>query len=421
MTGMSGFTIGSLKKSLPGAVNVLPTGRPTMSNALNQMRSVRLGNGGSTAIESSLDFPRHHPPPPPPTSPPPVPMAESIAGNTAGSGAPTSSTTIERSSRTVPNPTPKVPSQDERMHLLTLNPREFVKYRPESVAAAGEPSNTSNIIAAGLDNTPTTTTTTNDASTADAVFSGILTIHLLAARGLRSQANQCQFRDLYAVIECERMHKARTVVRSGESSFDWDERFDVELFEVAEISFLLYSWDTQQRHRLCYKGHVRLSALAINRVSSHSLALKMEPKGTLYVKFAYRSLRECFARRPPSSSVSMATGEDKVAVNHPLAPPAQTLFGVPLEQLVARESSGANIPLLIKKCVEQVELRGIGLVGVYRICGSAARKRLLREAFERNCWLVELDAEHVPDINVVTSEYTLFLLLLWAFVFWRPT
>ena len=30
---------------------------------------------------------------------------------------------------------------------------------------------------------------------------------------------------------------------------------------------------------------------------------------------------------------------------------------------------------------------------------------MLREAFEKNAWLVDLSLDHVPDINVITSEF----------------
>lgn len=98
------------------------------------------------------------------------------------------------------------------MHLLTLNPREFFKYKYEkSMANSRENVDQLN----ELEIKP---------------YSGLLYIHLLAGRGLRSQTNELisganlsTYRDLYCVIECDRAHKARTVVRSGESSFDWDE------------------------------------------------------------------------------------------------------------------------------------------------------------------------------------------------------
>lgn len=75
-------------------------------------------------------------------------------------------------------------------------------------------------------------------------FSGLLWIHLLSGRGLKpTTSHSDHFRDLYCVIECDRVHKARTVIRTGEHSFDWDEVFEIDLVENREIAFLLYTWD----------------------------------------------------------------------------------------------------------------------------------------------------------------------------------
>jgi hypothetical protein len=60
-------------------------------------------------------------------------------------------------------------------------------------------------------------------------------------------------RDLYCVLECDRVHKARTVVRTGDLVFDWDETFELDLVDNRELDLLIYSWDPQYRHKLCYK------------------------------------------------------------------------------------------------------------------------------------------------------------------------
>ncbi|XP_064477488.1 rho GTPase-activating protein 100F-like isoform X2 [Ornithodoros turicata] len=232
---------------------------------------------------------------------------------------------------------------------LSLNPREFLKYRPEKEAES--------VLAGG--------------------FSGLLWLHLLGARGLRGHGP----RDLYCVIETDRAHKARTVVRSGDHSFDWDEVFELDLVDNTTVSFLLYSWDPQSRHKLCYKGTVHLLS-ALREAPTHSLALRLEPRGALYLKLRYRDPRHTFQR---------------TANYNPSA-----VFGAPLEALVGREKG--ILPLVVQRCVQQVEARGLDIVGIYRLSGSAVRKRMLREAIERNgAWKVDLSAEHVPDINVVTS------------------
>lgn len=60
-------------------------------------------------------------------------------------------------------------------------------------------------------------------------------------------------RDLYCVLECDRVHKARTVVRTGDIVFDWDETFELDLMGNRDLDLLIYSWDPQYRHKLCYK------------------------------------------------------------------------------------------------------------------------------------------------------------------------
>lgn len=45
-------------------------------------------------------------------------------------------------------------------------------------------------------------------------------------------------------------------------------------------------------------------------------------------------------------------------------------------------------------------------MGLYRLCGSAAVKKELRDAFEKDSAAVTLDEELYPDINVITGERT---------------
>ncbi|KAA0197911.1 hypothetical protein HAZT_HAZT006161 [Hyalella azteca] len=211
--------------------------------------------------------------------------------------------------------------------------------------------------------------------------SGILWVHLLAGRGLKA-AGRAEFRDLYCVLECDRVHKARTVVRTGDHNFDWDETFDLDLINNKELDFLIYSWDPQFRHKLCYKGSVHLVSL-LKEAPLHQLALKVEPRGTLYLKLSYTPPVTAFIRSPKLRK--------------------SAVFGVDLDTVSQRESGGSAVPLVIARCVAEVERRGLDIIGLYRLCGSATKKRLLRDAFERNPRLVDLSADNVPDINVITG------------------
>lgn len=81
------------------------------------------------------------------------------------------------------------------------------------------------------------------------------------------------------------------------------------------------------------------------------------------------------------------------------------LFGVSLESVVEQENSGFLVPLLVKRCTSEIEKRGLDIIGLYRLCGSETKKKMLRESFEADPEAVDLSSENVPDINVITSKW----------------
>ena len=80
------------------------------------------------------------------------------------------------------------------------------------------------------------------------------------------------------------------------------------------------------------------------------------------------------------------------------------LFAVALETVVKRERSSFNVPVIVKKCIDEVDKRGLDHVGIYRLCGSAKRKKQLKDEFTENPKAVDLSADNVSDINVITGE-----------------
>jgi len=190
--------------------------------------------------------------------------------------------------------------------------------------------------------------------------SGAVQVHIYCAHGLRSTSFRTTLRDLYSVVEIDAVSRARTMVRTGAINFDWDEAFDVDLDAARRLSFLVYSWDPHVRHRLCFSGVVPLSQLLDG--PRQRLAVALEPKGVLYVELDYRDAPTTLRRTP-------AVRRDAV-------------FGVALAELVARERSSLEVPLVVQRCVEEVERRGMDHVGIYRLCGSAKRKQQLREELE---------------------------------------
>jgi len=205
-------------------------------------------------------------------------------------------------------------------------------------------------------------------------------------------------------VEVDHIHKARTVVRSGGVNFDWDEKFELDLANNLEVEFLVYSWDPQLRHRLCYRSSMRLAALFGKGQTFQQVALRMHPAGTLYLTLRFTDLREAYdrSRNPPLPGLSPVVVPSMVRAGG--VPAGVTkLFGCALEGVLERETSGFAVPLLVKRCTDEVEKRGLDIIGIYRLCGSETKKQMLRDAFEEAPELVDLSSENVPDINVITG------------------
>ncbi len=213
------------------------------------------------------------------------------------------------------------------------------------------------------------------------LLDGLLVVHIYCGHGLKS--SRTMLRDLYCVLEVDGINKARTMIRTGAINFDWDECFEVDLEHAREVAYLVYSWDPNTRHRLCFSGSMLLNSFLGKAGKGHKVALKLEPKGVLYLECAYRE---------PSVSLQRVPTLRKSA-----------LFGTDLETLIKREKSGLNVPILVMRCIEEVERRGLDHVGIYRLCGSAKRKAVLKDELERNVCSVDLSQDGVSDINVITG------------------
>ncbi|XP_052120134.1 rho GTPase-activating protein 100F isoform X1 [Frankliniella occidentalis] len=328
-----------------------------------------------------------------------------------------------RHSGTLSRTSSSVVPESTRSRIMEINPSEFLKYKMDK---AGSVTNVPGAAGVGPGDL------LGDAGTPG--VSGLLWVHLLAGRGLRASGSGSAattpstpsapsplgsgnaMRDLYCVLECDRVHKARTVVRTGDLVFDWDETFELDLVANRELDFLIYSWDPQYRHKLCYKGSVHLSSL-LRQSPIHQLALKIEPRGTLYLRLRHTDPHSTFSRKHATATHPLLTRPGGKS----LAATAGLLFGVDLESVVNRENisggvpggvptsvslatqGASQVPLIIRRCVEEIERRGLDIIGLYRLCGSATKKRILREAFERNARTVDLTPDNVPDINVITG------------------
>ncbi|KAA3675296.1 Rho GTPase-activating protein SYDE [Paragonimus westermani] len=297
-------------------------------------------------------------------------------------------------------------------------------------------------------------------------LSGILVIDLVAGNGLSS--SQVLLRDLYCVIEMDSIRKARSMIRTSTSYFEWNEVFELDMDENRFLAFLLYQWDPRTKHRLCFYGGIDLRnlvqrlakipqnctvssnlinqpprqnfllspALSMIPTNFDKIALQLEPRGVLYLEFTHYPLDRVYHRYQPTVSTSLqhASISDDV------------LFGVPIDELIERERVIAQlmrtrypasvtavssltpehvpyVPLFIRKCIEEIDRRGTDVVGIYRLTGSVWMKLQVRDLFNRITKstlraifrgdrkaveaiieAVDLSAERVPDIHALTGK-----------------
>ncbi|XP_062383056.1 rho GTPase-activating protein SYDE1 [Sardina pilchardus] len=230
-------------------------------------------------------------------------------------------------------------------------------------------------------------------------MSGLLTVHLLGVEELtRAAARADAGKEVFCAIQVDGVTRARTsLLTCRGATLPLNHTFNLELERARLLKLVVLTPVTgtagtgqptngsvaPTRNRVCCLGAVAIPPL-FRGSRSQQLCVRLEPRGLLYVKL---TLLEQWEAPPPRLSE--------------LPPPS--VFGVELRHLVDKEGSALQVPLLIQKCVAEIEKRGLKVVGLYRLCGSAAVKKELRDAFERDSTAVILNEDLYPDINVITG------------------
>ncbi|XP_032872979.1 rho GTPase-activating protein SYDE2-like [Amblyraja radiata] len=214
-------------------------------------------------------------------------------------------------------------------------------------------------------------------------LSGLIHLRLLGIEGLRSP--RAAPGHVFCAVQVDSVSKARTALLACRQPFlSLDHSFNIGLERSRTLTLLVYAWEPGScRNRLCCHGSALLPPL-FRGARSHQLALQMEPRGVFYLKVSLVETWEV-----------PAGGGDETQ--------EPRVFRVDISELVERERSAVSVPLLIQKCVSEIERRGLKAVGLYRLCGSAAVKKELRDTFERDSAAVNLSEETYPDINVITG------------------
>lgn len=83
-----------------------------------------------------------------------------------------------------------------------------------------------------------------------------------------------------------------------------------------------------------------------------------------------------------------------------------SLMGVPIEKRIVTE--GTKVPMIVTRCVEEIEKRGLELEGIYRKSGGKTQITAIEEAFEK-CQEAKYDEVLSGDICAVTSVVKQYL------------
>ncbi|XP_072229458.1 rho GTPase-activating protein SYDE1 [Leuresthes tenuis] len=230
---------------------------------------------------------------------------------------------------------------------------------------------------------------------------GLLTVHLLGLEEMKTSRSEGT-KEVFLAIQTDGLTRARTALLTLRgSALSLNHTFHLELERARQLRIVVLTpagppaaggvkLATEQSHdsagptrnRVCCLGGVSIPPL-FKGSRSQQLCVKLEPRGLLYVKL---SLQEKW---------------DTQLIRDTSLP--SNVFGVELHHLVEKEGSASPVPLLIQKTVAEIERRGLKVVGLYRLCGSAAVKKELRDWFERNSSAVSLSEDLYPDINVITG------------------
>lgn len=214
-------------------------------------------------------------------------------------------------------------------------------------------------------------------------LSGHLSVHLYGAEDLKPP--RLDSRDVFCALQIDSVNKARTALLTCRTAFlDMDHTFNIEIEKAQRLKLVVFSWEpAPKRNRVCCQGTVLLPTL-FRAARTQQLAVRLKPRGLIYVKVTLLEQWE-------NSLLGLDLDREPV------------VFGVDIRTVVQRENTGSLVPLLIQKCIVEIERRGCQVVGLYRLCGSAAVKKELREAFERDSKAVGLCENQYPDINVITG------------------
>ncbi|XP_065674465.1 uncharacterized protein LOC100205317 [Hydra vulgaris] len=182
-------------------------------------------------------------------------------------------------------------------------------------------------------------------------YTGSLNISIHKITGCREQG--C----FSCSLEIDGESKANTSSKIMEESLEIEESFEIEVNQAVLIELKLF---LNKKEKPSDVGRIYLGKIFAYE-NQAQIILKTDKYGIkLKLNLEFIEI-ESFLKRAPSRRIKGVFGFNI----------AQTLI-----------DDGNTIPLIVRKCVEEIEMNGLSLEGIYRISGNARKKKILRAKFE---------------------------------------
>ena len=211
--------------------------------------------------------------------------------------------------------------------------------------------------------------------------SGMVSLHIIKAMHLPFADKKLleKKKKVYFAVEVDFERKAFTTTKRASKALTWDEVFEVEVQHGREVclSCFIASHDFDKP---VTKASFNLSPF-VRCGHQHNVVFRMHPQGAIHLKMEFIEMKTLL-KRAPSDRIS-------------------GVFGFQLN--VTSLNDNASVPLIVRKCVDEIEKRGLLAVGLYRISGNARRKRQLKAQFDEDSTAVDLSQDNYPDINVIAG------------------
>ncbi|GAA5852509.1 hypothetical protein JCM9279_003479 [Rhodotorula babjevae] len=116
---------------------------------------------------------------------------------------------------------------------------------------------------------------------------------------------------------------------------------------------------------------------------------------------------EGFPYRPSLSPLPQSGTLQSFSHVAPPAAPTRPTFGVDLGEQMARDN--VDVPRILEKCAEAIEMHGLDSMGIYRLSGTTSRVQRLKAALDRDLEGTDLlSDEHLSDINDIAAVLKLW-------------